>query len=147
MFLYEDNRFHFSNMSFCLPDNVYLNTNCDEYNNCIELRPNGADFRIIIFGDYKENGAKQFFSAGEAEECYCWVGEISNVTIGSLTGYSISYKSTYNAYIEYSFDIGAENDLNILGIRIQGKEPTDMDQILRHKAVVDLLHSLLKVSL
>ena len=26
MLLYKDNQFHFSNISFCLPDNVYLNT-------------------------------------------------------------------------------------------------------------------------
>ena len=67
MFLYKDNRFHFSNISFCLPDNVYLNTTCEEYEDCIELHPVDEDFRIIIFGDYSEGGAKQFFAKGGEE--------------------------------------------------------------------------------
>ena len=98
MFLYKDNQFHFSNISFCLPDNVYLNTACDEYEDCIELHPVDEDFRIIIFGDYSEGGAKQFFAKGEDEACYRWISEMTTVTVGNLTGYSMSYKSAHNAY-------------------------------------------------
>lgn len=146
MFLYKDNRFHFNNISFCLPDNVYLNAGGEEYDGCMELRPNGADFCIIIFSDYKENGAEQFFSKGEAEECYRWVSDITPFTVNNLSGYFCSYKSNYNVYSEYRFDIDNKNDANVLGIRIHGKTPIDMEQTLKHPAVVNLLQSLNKIS-
>lgn len=141
MLLYKDNRFHFDNISFCLPDNVYLNADCEEYNDSIELRPNGTDFRIIIFYDYSEGGAKQFFAKGEDEACYRWIGEMTTVTVGNLTGYSLSYKSAHNAYTEYRFDICGD-ETNVLGILIHGKTPMDMDETCRHPAVVALLQSL-----
>ena len=112
MFLYKDNRFHFNNISFCLPDNVYLNTNCDEYKECIELIPNGEDFRIIIYADQNKRTASQFFGKGEVEECYHWVGEATPITVGKVEGYFCSYKSTYNTYTEYRFDTDSSCDLN-----------------------------------
>lgn len=142
MFLYKDNRLHFNNISFCLPDNVYLNAGCEEYNDCIELRPNGEDFRIIIFGDHSDGGAKQFFAKGEKEECYRWVGELMPVTVGNLSGYSLSYKSAYNAYTEYRFDINHDNGANVLGILVHGKIPIDIDEAVKHSTVVGLLQSL-----
>lgn len=141
MFLYKDNQFHFNNISFCLPDNVYLNTDCEEYENCIELRPVDADFRIIIFGDYSEGDAKQFFAKGEDEACYRWISEMTTVTVGNLTGYSLSYKSAHNAYTEYRFDIRGE-EANVLGILVHGKTTLGMDETCRHPAVVALLQSL-----
>lgn len=143
MFLYKDNRFHFYNISFCLPDNVYLNTDCEEYNDCIELQPNGEDFRIIIFGDYSDGGAKQFFTKGEEEECYRWVGELTPFTVGNLSGFSLAYRSAYNGYAEYRFDINGENDnVNVLGILVHRKIPMDIDEAVKHPAVVCLLQSL-----
>ena len=141
MFLYKDNRFHFNNISFCLPDNVYLNTACEEYDNCIELCPADADFRIVIFTDFSEVGAKQFFAKGEAEACYRWVGEITSVTIGNLHGYSLSYKSAQNAYTEYRFDTNG-NETNVLGIFIHVTLSSDIEAALKHPSVVNLLQSL-----
>jgi len=140
MFLYKDNRFHFSNISFCLPDNVYLNTTCEEYEDCIELHPVDADFRIIIFGDYSEGGAKQFFAKGE-ETCYRHIGETETIVPGNITGYTISYNSTHNAYREYRFDIDGEES-NVLGILVHGDMPIDMDVTSQHQAVKMLLQSL-----
>lgn len=68
MFLYKDNRFHFNNISFCLPDNVYVNTNCDEYKECIVLIPSGEDFCIIIYTEQNGRSAEQFFGESEVEE-------------------------------------------------------------------------------
>lgn len=140
MFLYKDNRFYFSNISFCLPDNVYLNANCEEYDDCIELQPADADLRIIIYGDYAKEGAKQFFSKGE-EACYRRISEIETVTFDTLTGYSLSYNSAHNAYTEYRFDIvGVEN--NVFGIVVQEKTATNKVPVAKHPAVVNLLNSL-----
>ena len=56
--------------------------------------------------------------------------------------YTQSYKSTYNAYTEYRFDINGENDANILGILVHGKIPIEIDTVAKHPAVVALLQSL-----
>lgn len=140
MLLYKDNRFHFNNISFCLPDNVYLNASCEEYDDCIELRPADSDFRIIIYGDCNKEGAKQFFSKGE-EVCYRRINEIKTVKVGNLTGYSLSYNSVHNAYTEYRFDIASVEN-NVLGIVIQGKTATNKVPVVKYPAVVNLLNSL-----
>jgi len=140
MLLYKDNRFHFNNISFCLPDNVYLNASCEEYDDCIELHPVDADFRIIIYRDYCKEGSKQFFTKGE-ENCYRHIGETETIVLGSLTGYTLSYNSTHNAYREYRFDIDGEES-NVLGILVHGDMPIDMDVTSQHQAVKMLLQSL-----
>lgn len=140
MLLYKDNRFHFNNISFCLPDNVYLNASCEEYDDCIELHPVDADFRIIIYRDYCKEGSKQFFTKGE-ENCYRHIGETETIVFGSLTGYTLSYNSTHNAYREYRFDIDGEES-NVLGILVHGDMPIDMDVTSQHQAVKMLLQSL-----
>lgn len=142
MFLYKDNRFHFNNISFCLPDNVLLNSNCDDYHNCIEFSPVNEAFRIIIYGKQCDGGAKQFFADGEAEECYCWVSETSTIAIGELTGYTTNYKSTYNTYVEYRVDVKDENDANVFGILIHSKAEVDIEKTIMHKAVQELLQSM-----
>ena len=140
MFLYKDNRFHFNNISFCLPNNVYLNTSCEEYDDCIELRPADADLRIIIYGDCTKEGAKQFFSKGE-EACYRRIGEIETVTVGNLTGYSLTYNSAHNAYTEYRFDIQS-GEANVLGVLVHGKTASDMEAVIKNPAVANLLQSI-----
>ena len=140
MFLYKDNRFHFNNISFCLPDNVYLKANCEEYDDCIELRPADADLRIIIYVDCAKEGAKHFFSKGE-EACYSWVSEVETVTICGLTGYSRLFNSAHNAYAEYRFDIEGDKN-NIFGIVVQGKIATNKAPVVKHPAVQNLLQSL-----
>ena len=140
MFLYKDNRFHFNNISFCLPDNVYLNTACEEYDDCIELRPADADLRIIIYGDYTKEGAKRFFSKGE-EACYRQISEIETVMVGNLTGYSLSYNSAHNAYTEYRFDIH-RGEANVLGVLIHRETASDMAAAIKNPAVVNLLKTL-----
>ena len=86
-------------------------------------------------------GAKQFFAKGEDEACYRWISEMTTVTVGNLTGYSLSYKSAHNAYTEYHFDIRGE-EANVLGFLFHGKTTSDMDETCRHPAVVALLQSL-----
>ncbi len=143
MFLYKDNRFYFGNISFRLPDDVYLNANCQEYDDCIELRPIGCDFRIIIFQDYSEGGAKQFFTKDEEKACYRWVGEVTPMAFGNLTGYSLSYNSTHNAYTEYRFDVGGEKNC-ILGFLIHVKTSVDIADAMNHPAVFSLFQSIEK---
>lgn len=140
MFLYKDNRFHFSNISFCLPDNVYLNTNCEEYKDSIELRPISADFRIIIYGDYSNEGAKQFFLKDE-ETCYRYVSDVETVAIGNVIGYSRSFNSTHNSYAEYRFDIDGDKN-NIFGILVHAAMQTDINTVIKHPAIEHLLQSL-----
>ncbi|MGN0180141.1 MAG: hypothetical protein ACI4DY_12035 [Monoglobaceae bacterium] len=140
MFLYKNNRFYLNNISFCLPDNVYLNTDCDEYDDCIELLPNGEDFRIIIYDEYCDGGAKQFFGMDEAKECYCQVGELRPITIGNVHGYACTYNSTYNTYQEYRFDTIEEK--KVFGIIVHGKIPLNIDNALTHSATSKLLNSL-----
>lgn len=142
MFLYKDNRLHFNNISFCLPDNVYVNTNCDEYKECIELIPNGEDFRIIIYADQTKRTASQFFGKHEAEECYSWIGEVKSITVGKVEGYSCSYKSTYNTYTEYRFDTAGGNGSNVMGILIYGKTSADIEKVVKHAMVIQLFDSL-----
>lgn len=143
MIFYKDNRFYFGNISFCLPDDVYLNVNCQEYDDCIELQPSGSDFRIIIFMDYSESGAKQFFTKDEEKVCYRLVGEVTPIVLGTLTGYSISYSSKHNAYAEYRFDMDG-NEKNIFGILIHVKTPVDMTNAINHPAVFSLFQSIEK---
>lgn len=140
MFLYKDNRFHFSNISFCLSDNVYLNTTCEEYEDCIELHPVDADFRIIIYGEYSKEGAKRFFSKGE-ENCYCCISEVETVTFGGLSGYALSFNSSHNAYAEYRFDVHGDKN-NIFGILIYASMPTEIKEVVKHPTVECLLQSL-----
>ena len=61
--------------------------------------------------------------------------------LGSLTGYTLSYNSTHNAYREYRFDIDGEES-NVLGILVHGDMPIDMDVTSQHQAVKMLLQSL-----
>lgn len=142
MFLYKDNRFYLNNISFCLPDNVYLNTDCDEYDDCIELLPNGEDFRIILFGEHCDGGAKQFFGKDEAKECYCEVGELTPITTGNVHGYTCTYNSTYNTYQEYRFDTDEEK--RVFGIIVYGKLPLKIEEAVKKSFVVDLIQSLQK---
>lgn len=140
MFLYKDNRFHINNISFCLPNNVYINTKCDEYQKCIELIPNGEDFRIIV---YAENGdAKRFFGKTEVEECYCWVSESSPFSVNNVNGYSCAYKSTYNSYVEYRFNTNSETEATVFGVLICRNIGTKTNDVITHPAVSSLLDSL-----
>lgn len=141
MFLYKDNRFHFNDVSFGLPNNVILNTNCDEYDDSIELLIED-NFRIIIFCRQSDKDAKQFFDIGEVEECYQWVGEMSSAKISNLTSYTVFYKSNYNSYAEYHFDVNGKNKNNVLGILIHWKEEVDISKAVNHKCVQELLNSL-----
>ena len=70
-----------------------------------------------------------------------WISEMTTVTVGNLTGYSLSYKSAHSAYTEYHFDIRGE-EANVLGILVHGKTTLGMDETCRHPAVVALLQSL-----
>lgn len=140
MFLYKDNRLHFNNISFCLPDNVYLNTTCEEYEVCIELRPIDVDFRIIIYGCYSKEGAKHFFAKGE-ENCYRHIGETETIVIGNQVGYSLSYNSVHNTYKEYRFDISGEENI-VFGILIHGEISINMNAALKHPAVETLIQNL-----
>ena len=118
MFLYKSNRVYLNNISFCIPDNVFLKCNCEEYDNCLELIPVGEDCRIIIFGEHKYGGAKQFFSKGEAEACYSSVGVLQDYRLKNKSGYLLSYSSSYNDYTEIHFDTDDKNGVNMLGILI-----------------------------
>lgn len=140
MFLYKNNRFYLNNISFCLPDDVYLNTDCDEYDDCLELLPNGEDFRMILFGEHCDGGAKQFFGKDEAKECYREVGELRPITIGNIHGYTRSYKSAYYTYQEYRFDTAEKN--NVIVIVVYGRIPLNIDKVLTHSATSKLLNSL-----
>lgn len=142
MFLYKDNRFHFNDISFCLPNNVFLNVNCEEYSNCIELLPNAEDFCIIIYSDNSNRNAEQFFCKDETEECYHWVGELTSITVGNVDGYLRFYKSTYNTYAEYRFDTNKESQ--VLGILILGKNNINIEEAVECSMINDLLNSLLK---
>lgn len=142
MFLYKDNRFHFNNISFCLPDNVFLNVSCEEYSNCIELVPSAEDFRIIIYGECENRRAEQFFRKNEAEECYTCIGELTPITVGNADGYLCSYKSNYNTYAEFRFN--TDNESQVLGILILGKTRINICETKENSIVNDLLNSLLK---
>lgn len=140
MFLYKDNRFYLGNISFCLPNDIYINTCCDEYNNCIELHPTDTNFRIIIYAEQNKAGAKHFFSEGE-EMCYRRVGETEKILIDNICGYMISYESTHNAYQEYRFDVDS-GESNVLGIILHGEKPVTINTVLKHPITEKLLQSL-----
>lgn len=142
MFLYKDNRFHFNNISFRLPDNVFLNVSCEEYSNCIELVPNAENFRIIIYGECDNRRAEQFFRKDEAKECYTCIGELTPITVGNADGYLCSYKSNYNTYAEFRFNTDKESQ--VLGILILGKTNINIEKAVKCSIVNELLNSLLK---
>ena len=62
--------------------------------------------------------------------------------LGSLTGYTLSYNSTHNAYREYRFDIDDNDDTNILGILVHGKMPLNIELAVNHPSVSSLLKSI-----
>lgn len=144
MILYENQRFHMGDISFALPDHIYLNTTpSTEYEYGMELVDEEERFVIAIGGEETDMSAQEFLES-LGQEDYTWDGEITPVECNGFEGCYLVYSSRRDAYCEYCFKKSdTDEDINALSIVIQTeKEQYDIHEIMKDRAVQELIESI-----
>lgn len=143
MVLYQNNRFHFGNVSLSLPDNIYLD-NLEEviYGFGLELTPLDQSYRITIHGDDRDLLGRDFFEQFQEAQGFHWLGDVTPFIHNGICGCFLLYESERAEYCEFLFDLD-DVKLNTLDILFYCKKvKTYIRTVMREKAVRDLLNSI-----
>lgn len=112
--LFKDGRFHMQNVSFCIPDGYYLDTDYDEPlgNVTIELISPDKKHRVSLLVSFVEIPLKEFLIDLVKDIGTHILCAPEAITVGGLHGYYTIYESSRKLYAEAIFDLEGSKDYN-----------------------------------
>ncbi len=148
MFICKKAEFEFDNISFALPEDMYLDTANSEValDGFYLIAPDGS-FEIEIGCYNSDHNAYDSLSHLVSEEVgYILTEKIQAICCGGLKGYMCRYYDNTSVNEEYAFDIENGTQYNRMNIFITSKrQGKPCNEVLKQKAVDDILKSIKKV--
>lgn len=143
MVLYKEGRFHVGNLSFALPNNIYLDWSAEEAREALFLlSPADQCYEIEIDLYEDELRGEEFFRDLLEEESYRWLSEVKEFDDGDVSGSYLFYESSKEEYCEIRFDLEHEKYTTLTVLVYTKKKDANIHAVMKEQPVLDLLHSI-----
>ena len=131
MLKHRNGRFYLGNVSFILPDEMYINPYCEvDIEAGFELVSSDKKLYLTVMGnEVADNAKEEIESIFDEEGCFEQVGEIESLDSGGLKGYCVKYLSTHCFNIECALDLPNNKDAVTLTVWARAKRECSQSEI------------------
>lgn len=137
MLRHHNGRFYLGNVSFMLPDDMYINSYCEvDIEAGFELVSSDRKLYLTVMGNGSADNAKETIeSIFDEEGTFEQLNEIQPVRVDALDGYWVKYKSSKCINVECALDLPNNRDAVTLTVWARAKCECSQDEIdlLLHK--------------
>lgn len=144
MLLHNDGYFSCGEVSFKLPDGIYVDTNTDEVcgQGFLLVSPDES-FRILIDIKSKKLSAYETLALNfNGELSYRLIGEIESISHGGLCGYKALFENDKSLNEEYIFEVRGEEQVLIDVFVLIHKNSSCYDEEFKDATVAKILDSI-----
>lgn len=143
MLKHNNGRFYLGNVSFVLPDDMYINPYCEvDIEAGFELISADGRTYITVMGNESADNAKEAIeSIFDEEGTFEQLSDIQNIRVEDLNGYWVKYKSSKYINIECAIDLPSCPDAVTLTVWARAKcecSQKEIDLLMqKYKQVLD----------
>ena len=141
MLLHKSGRFHIGNISFGLPNDMYVNLVCGvERELGFQMEMPGEQFKIVIQCEYIEGDVGNYwYGLCYDENSFELVDDYLDIQINGVIGNRLKFNCWHSVYTEYAFPILDCDEANTLSIALVEEIADGYDSMKAHAIMDELL--------